>query len=382
MKNNLPISRKLKYIIHGKIDYLKSFKYSFKESLYAWQQSRRIYNFDNLINKNKYFDNKVKIKTLKESAPYPVLISNSKGISLIKDNKKFNILNTSPGFYVFGLIVIKKRILASINFHLPIKSYPNVAISKRISILVSTDFSNIEKVINGNASIVDWDIIQTDKEKSYSYLNFFQNYIYAADYLGKVDIFKIKEKNKFNLEKIHSIDLTKNYIHYPTYFYPYLHLNCVSADENYFYVGLHAYSKMTSFNSSLYKVEHKTKKISLEKNTNFISGHDMMIVDNNFYGVDSPNGFFYKNNKCIFKTETKSFLRGLSINENGFALGASIFSSKRSDREAINGENKILFINKDGSLNKCISPNLSTIYRIFALDTFEYSQSSPVNVNI
>ena len=54
----------------------------------------------------------------------------------------------------------------------------------------------------------------------------------------------------------------------------------------------------------------------------------MMIVDNNFYGVDSPNGFFYKNNKCIFKTETKSFLRGLSINENGFALGASIYSSK------------------------------------------------------
>ena len=263
---------------------------------------------------------------------------------------------------------------------MPIKSNINNLINKRITLLVSAKISDILVAIKNNEYLVNWHTHLIDRNKSYSYLNYYDNSLYAADYLGSIDIFKINERNSESLRKIKSLNLLKNKLHYPNYFYPYLHLNCVSVDERNIYCGLHAYSKITKYKSSLYRIEKSNGFIALERDTNFFSAHDLMKVDEDFYGCDSENGKLFRNNDCIFQSNKKSFFRGLSINENGFVLGSSIYSKRRSQRERQNSNNQILFLNKDGTLVSTITPKFSSIYRVFSLGKRELSQSSSVNI--
>lgn len=110
-------------------------------------------------------------------------------------------------------------------------------------------------------------------------------------------------------------------------------INCLSEDERNIYCGLHAYSKITKYNSSLYRIKKSNGFIDLERDTNFISAYDLMKVNDDFYGCDSDNGKLFRNNDCIFQSNRKSFFRGLSINKNGFVLGSSIYSKRKSQRE-------------------------------------------------
>lgn len=339
-----------------------------------------MYQFEEADHLGIFFDNEITSTEILESAPYPIMVSSGSGLSVIKGNKIFNLLSTPPGFYVFGVASSNKRIYITINFHMPIKSNINNLINKRITLLVSAKISDILEAIKNNQYLVNWHTHLIDRNKSYSYLNYYDNYLFAADYLGSIDIFKIDEKNNESLRKIKSLNLLKNNLHYPNYFYPYLHMNCVSVDERNIYCGLHAYSKITKYKSSLYRIEKSNGFIALERDTNFVSAHDLMKVNDDFYGCDSDNGKLYRNNNCIFQSNKKSFFRGLSINKNGFVLGSSIYSKRRSQREKQNSNNKILFLNKDGALVSTITPNFSSIYRVFSLGKRELSQSSSVNI--
>ena len=153
------------------------------------------------------------------------MVSSGSGLSIIKGNKIFNLLSTPPGFYVFGIAASNKRIYITINFHMPIKSNINNLINKRITLLVSAKISDILEAIKNNQYLVNWHTHLIDRNKSYSYLNYYDNSLYAADYLGSIDVFKIDEKNNESLRKIKSINLLNNNLHYPNYFYPYLHMN-------------------------------------------------------------------------------------------------------------------------------------------------------------
>ena len=73
-------------------------------------------------------------------------------------------------------------------------------------------------------------------------------------------------------------------------------------------------------------------------------------------------------------------IRGLSISKDGFVLGSSLYSKRRRSREKPNSKNKILFLDNNGLLFKTITPNLASIYRIFALGKYELTQSTPVNI--
>ena len=367
-------------ILLRNIRFFKSLKRSFQFSLSSWSESRYVYQFEEADHLGIFFDNEITSTEILESAPYPIMVSSGSGLSVIKGNKIFNLLSTPPGFYVFGVASSNKRIYITINFHMPIKSNINNLINKRITLLVSAKISDILEAIKNNQYLVNWHTHLIDRNKSYSYLNYYDNYLFAADYLGSIDIFKIDEKNNESLRKIKSLNLLKNNLHYPNYFYPYLHMNCVSVDERNIYCGLHAYSKITKYKSSLYRIEKSNGFIALERDTNFVSAHDLMKVNDDFYGCDSDNGKLYRNNNCIFQSNKKSFFRGLSINKNGFVLGSSIYSKRRSQREKQNSNNKILFLNKDGALVSTITPNFSSIYRVFSLGKRELSQSSSVNI--
>ena len=368
------------YILE-KLRYIKYLKNSFKISLKSFEEYSNIYKFEESILKKSYFNNLISSSRLNEISPYPVLVSSSSGLSIIKDNKIFNILNTFNGFYVFGIICTKKKLIVSVNFHLPVKSRFDLLINKRLTLLIATDIKNINNVINGKLSKIDWEIILEDSKKNYSYLNYFENKLYCADYLGTIDEFDLNE-NTNSLKKLSTINLLKSINKSPLYFYPFLHLNCISIDQNYIYVGSHAYSRMTKFGSSLYKANKITGEIELERENNFISGHDMMIINNDFYGVDSENQSLFKNDKCIFKSKEKSFLRGLSINNNGYVCGSSVFFENRNNRMKKNKNNKILYLNKNGSLICEIKINISSIYNIFALNSLELTQSSPIPLNL
>ena len=367
-------------ILLRNIRFLKSLKRSFQFSLSSWSESRYVYKFDEADHLGIFFNNKIKSTEILELAPYPIMVSSASGLSIIKGNKILNLLSTPPGFYVFGVASSKKRIYITINFHMPIKSNINNLINKRITLLVSAKISDILVAIKNNEYLVNWHTHLIDRNKSYSYLNYYNNSLYAADYLGSIDVFKIDEKNNESLRKIKSLNLLKNNLHYPNYFYPYLHMNCVSVDERNIYCGLHAYSKITKYKSSLYRIEKSNEVIALERDTDFVSAHDLMKVNDDFYGCDSDNGKLFRNNDCIFQSNKKSFFRGLSINKNGFVLGSSIYSKRRSQREKQNSNNKILFLNKDGALVSTLTPNFSSIYRIFSLGKKELSQSSLVNI--
>ncbi len=369
-----------KEILFRNIRFLKSLKRSFQFSLSSWSESRYLYQFEEADHLGIFFDNKIKSTEILESAPYPIMVSSGLGLSIIKGNKIHNLLSTPPGFYVFGVASSNKRIYITINFHMPIKSNINNLIKKRITLLVSAKISDIIAAIKNNQYLVNWHTHLIDRNKSYSYLNYYDSSLYAADYLGSIDVFKIDEKNNESFRKIKSLDLLKSNLHYPNYFYPYLHMNCVSVDERNIYCGLHAYSKITKYKSSLYRIEKSSGSIALERDTNFVSAHDLMKVNDDFYGCDSDNGKLFRNNDCIFQSNQKSFFRGLSINKNGFVLGSSIYSKRRSQREKPNSNNKILFLDKDGSLLSTLTPNFSSIYRIFSLGKTELSQSSSVNI--
>ena len=370
----------LKEIIQKKITFLKSLKTSYQFICSSWEESRSIYQFDEAIKLYKFFHGEVKVKSISDKVPYPILVSSASGLSVLVNNKIYTLLTTYTGFYVFGIATSKNRIFLSINFHFPIKSNINNLVNKRITMLVSADIKDLEKAISGKLKKINWNIDYSLRNKSYSYLNYFDDALYAADYLGTVDVFHLDQEDK--LIRNNSYDLLKNKLHYENYFYPFLHLNCVSIDKNYIYCGLHAYSKITNFKSSLYRIDRNNNNIELEKDTEFISGHDLMKVNNVFYGCDSDSGKFYKNNICIFKSSNKSFFRGLSINQNGFVLGSSKYFKRRSKREKTNVNNKILFLDKDGKLIKAITPNLASIYRIFSLNMKELSQSEPIKINL
>ena len=367
-------------ILLRNIRFLKSLKRSFQFSLSSWSEYRYVNQFEEADHLGTFFDNRITSSEISESAPYPIMVSSASGLSVIKGNKIFSLLSTPPGFYVFGIASSNKRIYISINFHMPIKSNINNLINKRITLLVSAKISDILLAIKNNQYFVNWHTHVIDRNKSYSYLNYFEDSLYAADYLGSIDVFKIDEKNDADLIKIKSLNLLKNNLHYPNYFYPYMHMNCVSVDESNIYCGLHAYSKITKYKSSLYRIEKSSGFIALERDTNFVSAHDLMKVNDDFYGCDSDNGKLFRNNDCIFQSNKKSFFRGLSINQNGFVLGSSLYAKRRSQREKQNSNNKILFLNKDGALVSTITPNFSSIYRIFSLGKRELSQSSSVNI--
>tara|TARA_Y100001968_G_C19443354_1_gene763830 strand:+ start:307 stop:1434 length:1128 start_codon:yes stop_codon:yes gene_type:complete len=370
-----------KFSIQKNIRFLKSLKASFNFISSSWEESRSMYHFNEANITKEFFNGIVKCNTISDYVPYPILVSSASGLSLIIKNKIFNLLNTNTGFYVFGIAASEDRIFLSINFHFPIKSNINNLINKRITILLSTKIKNIFDAIKGDLKLINWETHYSNNSKNYSYINYFNDKLYAADYLGTIDVFNQEKKNKFKLIKNKSYNLLKNKLHYPNYFYPFLHVNCVTINRDYIYCGLHAYSKITKYNSSMYRID-RNNNIYLEKDTNFISAHDLMRINNDFYGCDSDNGKFYKNDKCIFKSNKKSFFRGLSVNKNGYVLGSSIYSKRRSQREIINVNNKILFLNNQGKLIKSITPRLASIYRIFALNVEELSQSSPVTISI
>ena len=234
---------------------MKSLNRSFQFSLSSWSESRYVHQFEEAEQLGIFFDNKVTSSEILESAPYPIMVSSGSGLSIIKRNKIFNVLSTPPGFYVFGIASSNKRIYITINFHMPIKSNINNLIKKRITLLVSANISEILAAIKNSQCLVNWHTHLIDRNKSYSYLNYFDNSIYAADYLGSVDVFKIEENDNKSLRKIQSLNLLKNNLHYPNYFYPFLHMNCISIDERNIYCGLHAYSKITKYKSSLYRIE-------------------------------------------------------------------------------------------------------------------------------
>ena len=377
-KNNL-----IKESIQKKIRFLKSLNTSLKFVTSSWEESRSIYQFDEAIETGNFFDGVINKRFITDYAPYPILVSSASGLSLISDNKVFDLLNTKTGFYVFGIAISEKRIFLSINFHFPIKSNINNLINKRITFIVSAKISDILMGIKGQLKTIKWEVNYSDRNKSYSYLNYYDGELFAADYLGTVDVFKFNKKGKFNLIKNNSYSLLKNKLHYPNFFYPFLHLNCVSIDKKFIYCGLHSYSKITTFKSSIYRIErNNTNNINLEEDTNFISAHDLMKVNNDFYGCDSANGKFYKNNQCIYKSSGKVFFRGLSINQNGFVLGSSKYFKRRSKREKVNINNKILFLDKDGKLTESITPELASIYRIFSLNHYELSQSYPIKIDL
>tara|TARA_Y100001933_G_scaffold105397_1_gene105937 strand:+ start:220 stop:561 length:342 start_codon:yes stop_codon:yes gene_type:complete len=102
---------------------------------------------------------------------------------------------------------------------MPIKSNINNLVNKRITLLVSANISDILLSIKNNQYLVNWHTHIIDRNKSYSYLNYFDNSLYAADYLGPIDVFKIDEKNDESLRKIQSLNLLKNNLDYPNYFY-------------------------------------------------------------------------------------------------------------------------------------------------------------------
>ena len=366
--------------IYRNIRFFKSLKSSLQFAISGWSESRYVYQLEEAIKSGNFFSNRVSSSTIYESAPYPIIVSSASGLSILKGNKVFNLLTTTPGFYVFGIASSQERIFVSINFHLPIKSNINNLIKKRITLLVSAKISDISESVFDKRHTIDWYTNFIDQKKSYSFLNYFNNSLYAADYLGNIDVFDVNENNSQILSKKYSYNLLKNNLHYPNYFYPYLHMNCVSIDEKNIYCGLHAYSKITNFRSSLYKIDKETNAISLEKDTDFVSAHDLMKVKNEFYGCDSDNGRLFKNDSCIFKSQKKSFFRGLSISKDGFVLGSSLYSKRRRSREKPNPKNKILFLDNNGLLFKTITPNLASIYRIFALGKYELTQSTPVNI--
>ena len=356
---------------YKKIKYLKRILKKLIEN-YSTLKMLRDYR---LVKKEKsYFHTKKVNKIINEKAPYPIMFSGASGLNIIKDNKVISLLQPAKNFYVFGIACTQKRIYISLNFHMKLRSQLSDLLNNRISLILSANIKSLKKSFNEECPISDWRIDLISEKKNLSYLNIIDNKLIISDYLGFCEIYQLQNNGSILKKSLKSICLAKLNSNEIPFFYPFMHLNSISADHNFLYVGSHQYSKFTNINSKLYKISRQNYDITIARETDFISAHDMLMIKGNFYGCDSHNSRLFKNKKCIYKSKNE-FFRGLSVNDKGIVLGSSVYQVDRAERFKLNLSNKIIYLNKNGDYVSTLYPKTSSIYRIYSLDSYEYTQS-------
>jgi len=325
-------------------------------------------------------DNVVRRMTLQQRSPFPMLISGSGGLSVLVGSELVTLLRPRYNAYLFGLCHKDGFIYVTLLFHLGVARSGAGNTNGRMSAIVRIPDESIQAACRGDSDVVDYCIDVIEPGESFSYINVYNNELFAASYLGHVKKFQFSNSGQVVHGGNGNLIISKSIFGDDLFFYPYYHLNSVSINNGYVYVGAHMYTKKTNINSKLYRLGLDGSDPILFRDTKFISAHDMMISQGKFVGCDSGNGAFYVGEDCL--CARGGFSRGVSISCNGYFIGYSTYNKTRVRRRRLTEDNGVAIMDTSGDIVDFIKLPLPTIYNIYAINVEEETQSQLDALNI
>lgn len=330
--------------------------------------------FADMTRRCKLVSDEVFEHRLGAQAPYPVLVTGGGGLNFVRGARMTTMLRPHLTYgYLFGIVVYEDTLLLSYNYHLGGGMRRNPS-ANRASAILSVRLDDLQRSIARRVP-VRYETLVFRTRANFSYLNLRGDTLLASNYLGTAHAWTIErgpQGLRLEDEKVYSIN--RDLFGIDLYYYPYTHLNCISADERYYYLGAHMHTKNTGIGGRLYRLDPANGSVELARQTKFVSAHDIMMCGGTFYGSDSGRGAFYAGDKLMHRG--KGFARGLSVNSDGWVIGMSANAADRRQRQRVSPDNGLVFLDRDGAARWLHLPTHS-IYRVYASDRTELTQSDP-----
>jgi hypothetical protein len=211
----------------------------------------------------------------------------------------------------------------------------------------------------------------------YAYCNSHDGKLYAVDYLGRLSVFEVDGDGRLNHESARHVMINRHLDGAPLRYYAYTHFNSVSVTSDKVILGAHGRKAHSGQYSKVHTIDLDLDPASIRHMpTPYVHAHDMMVARGDFYACDSRNGVLIHNGKRLF-VDPGGFMRGLSVLEDGYLVGQSVKSDRRSDRNRVSASgNQVVRLDRNGDVVAKADLMGSQVYNILTLSETDYSMSS------
>jgi hypothetical protein len=295
---------------------------------------------------------------------HTALVSSGTGLLIMRDNRLYKAFDSMG--YIFGMTVIGDRVYL---LHLVQVegNYKHSEETYRRSEIYSARIEDLKALEPGQH--LDIRREHTEKRVLFSQCNSHGGKLYVVDYLGRLSVYGINDDGTLDHDHARHVMVNRHFNGAPLRYYAYTHFNCVSVSGDKVVLGAHGRKAHSGQFSGFFTIDLDLDPESIAYvPTPFVHAHDMLVAGQDIVACDSRNGVLVRNGEKLH-VDAAGFMRGLSITAEGYLVGISVKSDRRSDRnKETTGGNHIIELAADGSVLSRASLLGSQIYDILELE--------------
>jgi len=305
------------------------------------------------------------------------LIATGTGLLLVREGRLEKVFDSMGN--IFGLTLLAGRIYINHVIHAE-GNYKNTEESYRRSEIYSVSVEQLANLAPGEHLEVRRELSETGV--LYAYCNSHNGKLYSVDYLGQLSVFEVDQEGRIDHAGARSCMINRHLDGSPLHHYAYTHINCVSVTSDKVILGAHGRKAHTGQFSKIYTIDLDLDPASIRyTSTPYVHAHDVLIAGGDFYACDSRNRALIRNGEKLFVDST-GFLRGLSVLEDGYLVGHSIRSTRRSERNRESAfHNQIVRLDRKGKLVARATLTSSQVYNLLVLSETDFTVSSTAEDN-